>query len=64
MSTKSFNSKGGYFNNSQKNTTYTDKKTKTIITKSKNKSNKKLSNTNNIFIITIRFNFIFNLFNF
>ena len=45
MSTKSFNSKGGYFNNSQKNTTYTDKKTKTIITKSKNKSNKKLSNT-------------------
>ena len=45
MSTKSFISKTGYLNNSQKKTTFTDKKTGTIISKSKNKSNNKSSNT-------------------
>ena len=45
MSTKSFISKTGYPENSQKNTTYTDKKTKTIISRSKSKSGKKPSNT-------------------
>ena len=45
MSIKSFISKTGYPENSQKNTTYTDKKTKTIISKSKSKSSKKPLNT-------------------
>ena len=38
MSTKSFTTKTGYYNNSQKKTAYTDRKTKSIISKSKNKS--------------------------
>ena len=45
MSTKSFISKNENINYSQKKTTYTDKKTRTIITKSKSKSNNKSSNT-------------------
>ena len=38
MSTKSFGSKTGYYTNSQKKTTFTDKKTNTARSKSKNKS--------------------------
>ena len=45
MSSKSFISRTGNLTNSQKQTTFTDKKTRTIINKSKNKSSNKSSNT-------------------
>ena len=45
MSTKSYTTKSAYYNNSQKKTTYTDKKTRTSLNKSKTKSNNKSANT-------------------
>ena len=44
MSTKSYTTKTAYYNNSQKKTNYTDKKTRTLLNNSKTKSNKKSSN--------------------
>ena len=45
MSTKSFTTKTGYYNNSQKKTSFTDRKSPTSLNKSKKKSNNKSSNT-------------------
>ena len=45
MSTKSFTTKAGYYNNSQKKTSFTDRKSPTSLNKSKKKSNNKSSNT-------------------
>ena len=45
MSTKSFTTKTGYYNNSQKKTTFTDKKSPSSFNKSKTKFNNKSSNT-------------------
>lgn len=45
MSTKSYGTRTGYFNNSQKKTTFTDKKMSTIRSKSKKKSNSKSKST-------------------
>ena len=45
MSTKSYATGTGYYNNSQKKTTFTDKKMSTIRSKSKKKSNSKSKNT-------------------